>query len=243
MTILFSPSEAKTPTSLYPVSLHTMWPPELANARKEVLSRYETLLQQGTMPELQTLFGLKDPQEVAALRHADLSRGINALERYTGVAYDHLDVASLPRASVSFLNDHVVIFSNLFGPVLGATLPYYKLSQGKSLAGFKPELYYKEVSTPLLDKYFENHFIVDLRAGFYEKFYTLRQPYVAMKFLKDGKNVSHWAKAYRGKVLRDLALHQPEDEAAFAAIPFAGLRIREIQHKGFAHWYVFDIVE
>jgi cytoplasmic iron level regulating protein YaaA (DUF328/UPF0246 family) len=64
-----------------------------------------------------------------------------------------------------------------------------------------------------------------------------------MKFLKNGKNVSHWAKAYRGKIVRDLALHQPQDEAALANIAFDGLRIREIQHKGLAHWYVFDIVD
>jgi cytoplasmic iron level regulating protein YaaA (DUF328/UPF0246 family) len=148
MIILFSPSEAKTPTSLHPISLHTMWPSELALAREEVLLRYKTVLKEGSESELKTLFGLKDPNEISALQHADLTQGVNALERYTGVAYAHLDFKSLPEKSLTFLHKHLIIFSNLFGPTLGACLPYYKLNQGQSIRGFKPEVYYKEQSTP-----------------------------------------------------------------------------------------------
>ena len=40
---------------------------------------------------------------------------------------------------------------------------------------------------------------------FYEKFYKISKPYLTFKFIKNGKVVSHFAKAYRGILLKTMA--------------------------------------
>ena len=100
-----------------------------------------------------------------------------------------------------------MIFSNLFGVLKAGDvgLPDYKLKQGETFNNLKIEKFYMDNFSFALDKYLENEDIIDLRAGFYEKFYKINKPYVTMKFIKDGKVVSHWAKAYRGIILKLLA--------------------------------------
>jgi cytoplasmic iron level regulating protein YaaA (DUF328/UPF0246 family) len=62
-----------------------------------------------------------------------------------------------------------------------------------------------------------------------------------MKFKKNGKVVSHWAKAYRGKVLRELAKYQPNSIEEFENINFDGLAIEEIIEKKLKREYIFKI--
>jgi len=73
--------------------------------------------------------------------------------------------------------------------------------------------------------------ILDLRAGFYDKFYKPQKEYTTLKFIKDGKVVSHWAKAYRGIVLREIAKAQIKNIEDFMKLPIEGLSIFEIQTK------------
>lgn len=135
-----------------------------------------------------------------------------------------------------------MIFSNLFGPLLGSDeIPYYKFKQGESIDDFKPELFYKENFSPDIDSYIGDDLIIDLRAGFYEKFYKINSPYITMKFIKNGKVVSHWAKAYRGKVLRKLAQVQPNTIDEFENINFEGLHVEEILVKKLKREYIFKI--
>ncbi|MCH9813229.1 MAG: YaaA family protein, partial [Epsilonproteobacteria bacterium] len=88
----------------------------------------------------------------------------------------------------------------------------------------------------------DDEFIIDLRAGFYLKFYTLKIPHITLKFYKGDKVVSHWAKAYRGKVVKALAKHQPQNEVAFQKIEFDNLQIREIIKRKQSSEYIFDII-
>jgi len=71
--------------------------------------------------------------------------------------------------------------------------------------------------------------ILDLRAGYYDKFYKVTKPYTTLKFLKGGKSVSHWAKAYRGTVLRELAKHKITSMEEFMALEIDGLNVQEIK--------------
>ena len=64
-----------------------------------------------------------------------------------------------------------------------------------------------------------------------------------MKFLKQGKVVSHFAKAYRGKVLRTLAREQPKSEDDFFHIAFEDLRILEISQRGFKKELLCEIID
>jgi hypothetical protein len=49
-----------------------------------------------------------------------------------------------------------------------------------------------------------------------------------LKFLKGGKEVSHWAKAYRGIVLREAAKYQISSIEGLLALKIEGLMIHEI---------------
>lgn len=247
MKILFSPSENKTSNALsQPISSESFLFPLLYNKRCEVLQRYQEILNQCDSKALQQLFGIKDETKCLQMATNDLFSAFTckAVERYCGVAYDYLDYQTLPLEAKNFIDENTIIFSNLFGPLLAKDfLPNYKLHQGVSLRGFKPELFYKEVFSPSLDAFLKDEFIIDLRAGFYEKFYTLKQPYVTMKFLKQGKVVSHFAKAYRGVVLRTIAHVKPLNEKDLRAIAFENLSIYEIKTSKFKTEYVFSIID
>jgi len=234
MTILLAPSETKQKGGTGRFDPARLLFPELSPLRTELLDYYRTILRRGDPKELQALFGLKKPDEIARYSALDPLNApvLPAVERYTGVAYDHLDYPSLPTKAQAYVREHVVIFSNLFGPVLaGDLLPDYRLKQGVGLGEIRTEVKYREAATPLLDAFLNDEEILDLRAGYYDKFYKPTLPYTTLKFLKDGKVVSHWAKAYRGLVLRHLATNAIETLDAFLALPIPGLNLMEIQTK------------
>ena len=80
-----------------------------------------------------------------------------------------------------------------------------------------------------MNLYLANNEILDLRAGYYDKFYKTTKPYTTLKFLKNGKSVSHWAKAYRGIVLREIAKHNISSLKEFNSLEIEGLNISEIK--------------
>ncbi len=64
-----------------------------------------------------------------------------------------------------------------------------------------------------------------------------------MKFLKGGKSVSHWAKAYRGKVLRALASIQPSTLEELMNIKFEGLEfIESLPYKKLGTMLVYEVI-
>ena len=154
---------------------------------------------------------------------------MKAIERYDGVAYDYLTYSSLEIEAQTHIDTTTILFSNLFGPIrAGDSIPDYKLKQGSSIGKFAPEKHYKEYFSSALDEMIGDQEVLDLRAGFYDKFYTPSIPYVTLKFLKEGKAVSHWAKAYRGIVLREAAKHQIGSIQELLAMNLDGLNVREI---------------
>lgn len=246
MKILFSPSETKSELANHEKLTQTsLIFPYLYEKRLEVLRHYQTLLETQDLPTLQRLFGIKDAQKVLMQATKSIFDNFTckAILRYSGIAYDHLRFETLDANAQAYIEQQTLIFSNLFGPLLaGDFIPEYKLQQGESLDGFKTELFYKEHFSEAIDAWIGESCVLDLRAGFYEKFYTLKRPYITMKFLKNGKIVSHFAKAYRGEVLHQIALHQPSDEKEFGDIAFENLRIKEILEQKLKREYVFDIV-
>ncbi len=246
MKILLAPSEAKREGGSGRFDPCRLLFPELCPLRRELLERYRALLRQGDPEELHTLFGLKRDQEIARYSdHDPLDAPVlPAVERYTGVAFEHLDCPSLPEGARSFIRKNVVIFSNLFGPVLaGDPLPDYRLKQGAPLGEIRTERRYREAASPLLERWLEGEEILDLRAGYYDKFYKPSLPTTTLKFLKGGKVVSHWAKAYRGLVLRHLALSGAESLETFLALEIPGLTLEEIQRKKHRTELIFRIGE
>lgn len=227
LKILFSPSEGK-------ISGGNEEKKELLgsnSAREEILNSYNTIIKSGNEKEILELFGLKKFDDCKAyLQDLSTSPLMCAIERYSGVAYDYLEYASLNSGAQEYLKNNTIIFSNLYGAILGSdTIANYKVKQTNAIGGIEPDKFYRERFSYQLDLHLAHDEILDLRAGYYDKFYKISKNYTTLKFLKDGKSVSHWAKAYRGKVLRELALHKISSIQEFMALEIEGLSVLEIK--------------
>lgn len=151
-----------------------------------------------------------------------------AMLRYDGVAYNALDYKSLVQESQNYVDKNVIIFSNIFGPILGGDeVPPYRFKQGSKLDEVNIEKLYKEYFSSRLDE-FAGEFIVDLRAGFYEKFYIPNVKTYTYKFLKNGKVVSHWAKFYRGLIVREMAKNNIQAIKELLNLQIENLKVLEI---------------
>ena len=136
MKILFSPSEMKSEQSGGPrICEQNFIFADLYEKRLQMLHAYADFTEGASEAELCKLFGLKKWD--AALRENIFEKGCaKALLRYTGTAYRALGYASLSPGAQEFAERNTIIFSNLFGPVLGGgALPNYKLKQGEKFGG------------------------------------------------------------------------------------------------------------
>ncbi|HDV8166404.1 TPA: peroxide stress protein YaaA [Campylobacter jejuni] len=132
----------------------------------------------------------------------------------------------------------------LFGIVrANDTLPFYKFKQGAKIGNFAIEKFYKEHFSKALDEYLENEEILDLRAGFYDKFYTPKKKFYTYKFVKNGKVISHFAKAYRGILLSISAKNQVKNNKELLANLPSNLKLKEIQIKGLKEEIVLEILD
>lgn len=245
MKILFSPSEAKTAVSSNKfIDRSDFIFPNLYKKRCEILKIYDDFLQKATVKKISKLFGVKNLTDEPSLRESLFKKGaIKAVLRYDGVAYKHLDYRSLDSAAQDFIDKNTLIFSNLFGPVLAAdALPEYKLKQGERIDGLNLEEFYRQNFSGEIDGWLEDDDILDLRAEFYEKFYRIRKPFATFKFLKNGKVVSHYAKAYRGIVLRQVAQKGVKNFDELCKMDIENLRLIDVKKTGPKSEFLVQIV-
>jgi len=232
MKILLAPSETKTNGGSNNFSLDTLLFPELTPTRQKLLHQYINIIQQNNFTTLSKMFGLK--KEADVFYHSkDIVHELTmkAIERYTGVAFDYLSYNDLNSDTQTYIDKNVILCSNLFGFLRADDMiPEYRLKQGEAVGELKAEKLYKEQSY-LMEEHLKDEDILDLRAGFYDKFYKPTKNYTTLKFIKDGKVVSHWAKAYRGIVLREIAKAQINNLEDFMKLPIENLSIDEIQTK------------
>ncbi|WP_281951955.1 YaaA family protein [Nitrosophilus kaiyonis] len=245
MKILFSPSEAKISGGDFKkLNIDSFKFNECNKSRLEILEKYNNYLKNSCIEELCNFFGLKDINECKKYK-IDIfnEKTTKAIERYLGVAYKYLDYKSLNEKEKNFIDENVIIFSNLFGPLLAKDkIPNYKFKQGAKLKDLKIEKIYKESCSSILDKFLEDEDILDLRAGFYEKFYIPNKYYTKLKFIKNGKVVSHFAKAYRGIILRELAKNKIESIDEFMGLNIEKLSIVEIKKGKKFQEIVYEIL-
>ena len=227
LKILFSPSEGKKSGG-----------EERANellgsnsARDEIFNEYNSIIEKQDEEAIKKLFGFKKFSECEPYANNLFNSPLmSAIERYRGVAYDYLEYDKLDLNAQKYLKENTIIFSNLYGPILGKdAIANYKVKQGNDIGSIVPDKFYKERFSYQLDLYLANSDILDLRAGYYDKFYKVTKPYTTLKFLKNGKTVSHWAKAYRGIVLREIAKHNIQSLEEFGKLEIDGLQVQEIK--------------
>lgn len=230
MKILLAPSETKILGGKGHFDVANLFFQALHSKQQSVVEHYNNTLRQAPNETLSTMLGIKKLDELALYRHDITTLPVmKAIQRYSGVAFDYLDYTSLEPLSQKYINEHLILFSNLFGILKPDDLiPHYKLKQAQSIGEIKTDRYYQEAITEILDSYLKNEELLDIRAGYYDKFYKPKIPCTTLKFIQNGKVVSHWAKAYRGKVLRLLALHQISTLEDFMRLEIENLTIKEI---------------
>ena len=241
LKILFSPSEGKN--SGGDAKQKDIF--GATSARNELLDTYNKIVNGNDEEKIKELFGFKKFEDckpyIEDIFNAPL---MSAIERYDGVAYDYLEYSSLNKEAQNYLKEHTIIFSNLFGPLLGGdVIPNYKVKQGNSIGDIEPDKFYKDRFTYQLDLFLNDSDILDLRAGYYDKFYKTSKPYTTLKFLKNGKTVSHWAKAYRGIVLREIAKAGVNSLEEFNKLEIENLQVKEIQKTKNKTEIIYEIVE
>ncbi len=227
LKVLFSPSEGKKSGGKILNSQLL----GATNARDEILKTYNFIVRSKDEDSIKHLFGFKkfsdcEPYVVDIFN----SEMMEAVERYQGVAYDYLKYEKLDADAQEYIKKNTIIFSNLYGPIYaGDKIANYKVKQGNKIGDIEPDKYYKDRFSYQLDLLFADDDILDLRAGYYDKFYKPSKPYTTLKFLKNGKVVSHWAKAYRGLVLKAVADAKIENIKDFKKLEIDGLSIHEIK--------------
>jgi len=233
MKILLAPSETKTSGGTENFILESLLFTGLTPIRKQILHRYINILQLGDKNILSKMFGLKKENDIIYYSTKDIVHELTtkAIQRYTGVAFNYIDYNNQDSPTQTYIDNNIILFSNLFGFLRADDkIPEYRLKQGEAIGELKSEKLYKEQSF-LLDEYLKNEDILDLRAMFYNKFYIPNKPYTTLKFIKNGKVVSHWAKAYRGIVVKEIAKAKIETVEEFMNLSIDGLSINEIQTK------------
>ncbi|MFF5208124.1 peroxide stress protein YaaA [Streptosporangium sp. NPDC000396] len=204
MLILLPPSEGKAGLGNGPsLDLSRLSSPSLTPARETVL---EALIALCDGPEAQAVLGLSQGQlgEIGKNRDLRTAPTLTAAELYTGVLYDNLGLASLSREAAERAARSIRIFSGLWGLLrITDRVPPYRLSMGVKLPPIGGlGAYWRRSITPVLDA--EPGLVVDLRSSTYAAAWQAGDRSIAVRVLKDGKVVSHMAKATRGAIARSL---------------------------------------
>jgi uncharacterized protein len=180
--------------------------------------------------------GLSPSQDHEIGRNAALYEAptLPAINRYTGVLYDALDIGSLRGTANSRARARLAVGSALFGLVrVDDPIPAYRLSATSKLPG-QPTLAarWRPVLEPVLADIATNELVVDLRSGSYAALGRLSSVVHVDVVAEhaDGRRtvVSHFNKAHKGRLARALVTSraEPDDAAKVAAIARkAGMRV------------------
>ena len=217
MLVLLPPSETKHPGGDGdPLDLAALSAPELTGVRTELVEALVELA--GDVPASRAALGVSDKQDDEIARNAALwtAPTLPAIERYTGVLYDALDVGSLTRARRARADARLAVGSALFGLVRADDrIPAYRLSAGSTLPGL-PTLraLWRPALSPVLAAL--PGLVVDLRSGSYAALAPVPGA-VTVQVLSerpDGTRsvVSHFNKATKGRLARLLATTTAEPE-------------------------------
>jgi cytoplasmic iron level regulating protein YaaA (DUF328/UPF0246 family) len=208
--VLLPPSETKAPGGHgAPLDLAALSAPELTPVRTEIAEALVKLADD--LPAARAALGVSPKQDDEIARNAALwtSPTLPAIERYTGVLYDALDVASMTRAQRGRAGRRLAVGSALFGLVRADDpIPAYRLSAGSSLPGLPTlRVLWKPALAPILAAIDE--LVVDLRSGSYAALAPIPGA-IAVQVLSerpDGARtvVSHFNKAHKGRLARLLA--------------------------------------
>ncbi|MGV9678321.1 peroxide stress protein YaaA [Nocardia sp. NPDC003482] len=217
MLVILPPSETKSDGGEFgPLDLDALSLPQLTAVRDKLVTALITLADD---PEAaRAALGLGKGADAEIARNATLRTSATrpALERYTGVLYDALGVASFTKIQRQKAFARLAIGSALFGVLRAADpIPAYRLSGGSKLPGL-PTLasLWKPALAPALREETAGGLVVDLRSGTYQQLGRVPGAITATVLTErpDGTRtvVSHFNKHHKGLLARALVLTRSE---------------------------------
>ncbi|SCG72804.1 peroxide stress protein YaaA [Micromonospora coxensis] len=223
MLILLPPSEGKADAGAgRRLDLARLSLPELNPAREEVLAALMALSAGGDEAAALDALGLSAGQRGELARNARLDRAATAPagQVYTGVLYEALDLATLPAPALRAARRSVLISSGLWGAVrLADRIPPYRCPIGARLPRVGAlSAYWRRALAPAMDAAAGDGLVLDLRSGAYAATWTPRGERagrtVTVRVLHERESdgrvtrtvVSHFNKATKGRLVRDLLL-------------------------------------
>jgi cytoplasmic iron level regulating protein YaaA (DUF328/UPF0246 family) len=237
--VLLPPSETKrSGGDGPPLRLDRLSFPTLTAVRSELTGEVVALA--GDLPASRRALGLTAKQDAEIERNATLmtTPTLPAIDRYTGVLYDALDVGSLRGASAARARARLAVGSALFGLLRADDpVPPYRLSASAKLPG-RPSLAarWKPVLEPALAEIAADELVVDLRSGSYAALGRLEGA-VRVNVLAehaDGHRtvVSHFNKAHKGKLARALVSGRSEPDSAAKVAAVARKAGMQVERDG-----------
>ncbi|MDZ4268715.1 MAG: peroxide stress protein YaaA [Mycobacterium sp.] len=235
MIVLLPPSETKRTGGDGPaLSVEALSSPALAPLRTELVDELVALA--ADRPASRRALGISAAQDAEIDRNAALRTAptMPAIDRYTGVLYDALDVGSLRGATAARARSRLAVGSALFGLLRADDpIPAYRLSATSRLPGRATlASRWRPVLDPVLAALAGRELVVDLRSGSYAALGKVPGAVCVDVVAEhvDGRRtvVSHFNKAHKGRLARALSStrSEPIDAAAVAGVARrAGMRV------------------
>ena len=214
MLILLPPSEGKSaPGRGKPLDLAGLSSPGLTQARTRVLDALVSLCEGDPEVAARTLDVPRSQLGLVALNaRAASAPTARADAVYTGVLYDHLDLATLTPAAKRRASSRVAVTSSLFGLLRpGDRIPAYRLSGDATLPDVGPVAgVWRAALGPAVLDALGRGLLVDLRSGMYAAFWRppgdLADRVATVRVLHEVEGrrsvVSHFNKATKGRIVR-----------------------------------------
>lgn len=217
MRFLLPPSETKRDGGAgAALDLSALSFPVLHDARRAVLTALERLSADDAVAVRALKLGAKAaPAEVARNRAVRTSATMPAIERYTGVLYDALDVGSWGADARARASDHLIVHSALFGLVAADDLvPAYRLSHDSRVPGLVLRSHWASQNAAVLADLDEP--LIDLRSDGYATLGPLpaRADALFVRVVAIGDDgvaraLNHFNKKGKGEYLRALLRNGP----------------------------------
>ena len=239
MIVLLPPSETKrSGGDGPPLRLDDLGTPELTPLRTELVADLVGLAED---PDAcRRALSISGGQDAEIARNAALrtSPTMPALDRYTGVLYDALDIDSLRGAAAARARARLAVGSALFGLLRADDrIPAYRLSATSKLPG-RPGLAarWRPMLEPVLADLADRELVVDLRSGAYVGLGRLADAVRVDVVTEhpDGRRsvVTHFNKAHKGRLARALVTADSEPGNAAAVAKVAGRAGMRVERDG-----------
>ncbi|MGN7189752.1 YaaA family protein [Curtobacterium sp. MCBA15_004] len=228
LTVLLPPSETKREGGdpERTLDLGALSFPELSDERAAVITAARSVSSEESTARTALKLGPRSIAERFRNLTLDTSPTMSAIERYTGVLYDPLDVASADDATRRWWAEHVVVQSAMFGPVgAGDPIPAYRLSHDARLGALKLARHWPGPSSAAIAQR-RAGLVLDLRSGGYRALGPVDDAVTLRVVSVDGggrrKALNHWNKTAKGRMVGLLGrtgadVRSMEDLLAWAA--------------------------